>query len=104
MRRKWGEVLRLRPPSAHPHKSVESASVPSQAEAAVGFDIDLGYYCSDALCTTHYCAMVFGTMCLVLEPTTDQIQEAISEAVNNIVKHFHKPEKEVCVYVCVTLM
>ncbi|MCI4382123.1 hypothetical protein PGIGA_G00260110 [Pangasianodon gigas] len=28
------------------------------------------------------------------KPTTDQIQEAISEAVNNIVKHFHKPEKE----------
>ncbi|KAK3558249.1 hypothetical protein QTP86_013955 [Hemibagrus guttatus] len=28
------------------------------------------------------------------KPTADQIQEAISEAVNNIVKHFHKPEKE----------
>uniref|UniRef100_A0AAR2L8F8 UDENN domain-containing protein n=1 Tax=Pygocentrus nattereri TaxID=42514 RepID=A0AAR2L8F8_PYGNA len=28
------------------------------------------------------------------KPTTDQIQEAISEAVNNIIKHFHKPEKE----------
>ncbi|XP_017340991.1 DENN domain-containing protein 5B isoform X1 [Ictalurus punctatus] len=28
------------------------------------------------------------------KPTTDQIQEAISDAVNNIVKHFHKPEKE----------
>uniref|UniRef100_A0A7N5ZRV1 DENN domain containing 5B n=1 Tax=Anabas testudineus TaxID=64144 RepID=A0A7N5ZRV1_ANATE len=28
------------------------------------------------------------------EPTSGQIQEAIGEAVNNIVKHFHKPEKE----------
>lgn len=37
-------------------------------------------------------------MSFVLEPTSDQIQEAISEAVNTIVKHFHKPEKEVCVY------
>lgn len=40
----------------------------------------------------------------VSEPTADQIQEAISEAVNNIVKHFHKPEKEVvCVCVCTPL-
>lgn len=29
------------------------------------------------------------------EPTSAQIQEAIGEAVNNIIKHFHKPEKEV---------
>ncbi|KAK1167163.1 DENN domain-containing protein 5B-like isoform X3 [Acipenser oxyrinchus oxyrinchus] len=28
------------------------------------------------------------------KPNTGQIQEAIGEAVNNIVKHFHKPEKE----------
>ncbi|XP_068442162.1 DENN domain-containing protein 5B isoform X1 [Clinocottus analis] len=28
------------------------------------------------------------------KPTSVQIQEAIGEAVNNIVKHFHKPEKE----------
>ncbi|XP_026217931.1 DENN domain-containing protein 5B isoform X1 [Anabas testudineus] len=28
------------------------------------------------------------------KPTSGQIQEAIGEAVNNIVKHFHKPEKE----------
>ncbi|XP_062859940.1 DENN domain-containing protein 5B isoform X4 [Trichomycterus rosablanca] len=28
------------------------------------------------------------------KPTTDQIQEAISDAVLNIVKHFNKPEKE----------
>ncbi|XP_049892000.1 DENN domain-containing protein 5B-like isoform X1 [Epinephelus moara] len=28
------------------------------------------------------------------KPTSAQIQEAIGEAVNNIVKHFHKPEKE----------
>lgn len=36
------------------------------------------------------------------ELNTGQIQEAIGEAVNGIVKHFHKPEKEVrsCV-VCV---
>ncbi|XP_039997339.1 DENN domain-containing protein 5B isoform X2 [Xiphias gladius] len=30
----------------------------------------------------------------VYKPTSAQIQEAIGEAVNNIVKHFHKPEKE----------
>lgn len=29
------------------------------------------------------------------ELNTGQIQEAIGEAVNGIVKHFHKPEKEV---------
>lgn len=29
------------------------------------------------------------------ELTSGQIQEAIGEAVNNIIKHFHKPEKEV---------
>uniref|UniRef100_A0A8B9KUP8 DENN/MADD domain containing 5B n=1 Tax=Astyanax mexicanus TaxID=7994 RepID=A0A8B9KUP8_ASTMX len=29
-----------------------------------------------------------------IKPTTDQIQDAISEAINNILKHFHKPEKE----------
>lgn len=29
------------------------------------------------------------------EPSAGQIQEGIGEAVNNIVKHFHKPEKEV---------
>ncbi|XP_051546794.1 DENN domain-containing protein 5B isoform X3 [Myxocyprinus asiaticus] len=28
------------------------------------------------------------------KPTTVQIQESIGEAVNNILKHFHKPEKE----------
>lgn len=28
------------------------------------------------------------------KPTSAQIQEAIGEAVNNILKHFHKPEKE----------
>uniref|UniRef100_A0A8C2JN85 DENN/MADD domain containing 5B n=1 Tax=Cyprinus carpio TaxID=7962 RepID=A0A8C2JN85_CYPCA len=29
-----------------------------------------------------------------IKPTTVQIQESIGEAVNNIIKHFHKPEKE----------
>ncbi|XP_070612474.1 DENN domain-containing protein 5B isoform X2 [Erythrolamprus reginae] len=29
-----------------------------------------------------------------IKPNTGQIQEGIGEAVNNIVKHFHKPEKE----------
>lgn len=29
------------------------------------------------------------------EPSAGQIQDGIGEAVNNIVKHFHKPEKEV---------
>lgn len=32
-----------------------------------------------------------------VELNTGQIQEAIGEAVNGIVKHFHKPEKEVSV-------
>lgn len=32
---------------------------------------------------------------LFAEPNSAQIQEAIGEAVNNIIKHFHKPEKEV---------
>lgn len=32
---------------------------------------------------------------IFLEPNAGQIQEGIGEAVNNIVKHFHKPEKEV---------
>uniref|UniRef100_A0A4W4HAD6 UDENN domain-containing protein n=1 Tax=Electrophorus electricus TaxID=8005 RepID=A0A4W4HAD6_ELEEL len=31
---------------------------------------------------------------LNIEPTAEQIQEALSEAVNNTVKHFQKPEKE----------
>uniref|UniRef100_A0A8C9XH94 DENN/MADD domain containing 5B n=1 Tax=Sander lucioperca TaxID=283035 RepID=A0A8C9XH94_SANLU len=29
-----------------------------------------------------------------IKPTSAQIQEAIGESVNNIIKHFHKPEKE----------
>lgn len=32
---------------------------------------------------------------LILELTSAQIQEGIGEAINNIIKHFHKPEKEV---------
>lgn len=32
---------------------------------------------------------------IISEPNAGQIQEGIGEAVNNIVKHFHKPEKEV---------
>lgn len=31
----------------------------------------------------------------MLELNSAQIQEGIGEAVNNIIKHFHKPEKEV---------
>uniref|UniRef100_A0A8C9HWN0 DENN domain containing 5B n=1 Tax=Piliocolobus tephrosceles TaxID=591936 RepID=A0A8C9HWN0_9PRIM len=31
---------------------------------------------------------------MTFEPNAGQIQEGIGEAVNNIVKHFHKPEKE----------
>lgn len=35
-------------------------------------------------------------VCLIFsELNTGQIQESIGEAVNGIVKHFHKPEKEV---------
>lgn len=30
-----------------------------------------------------------------LELNTGQIQEGVGEAINGIVKHFHKPEKEV---------
>lgn len=35
--------------------------------------------------------------CIVflLELNTGQIQEGVGEAINGIVKHFHKPEKEV---------
>lgn len=32
---------------------------------------------------------------MLSELNTGQIQESIGEAVNGIVKHFHKPEKEV---------
>jgi len=32
------------------------------------------------------------------ELNTGQIQESIGEAVNGIVKHFHKPEKEVSAF------
>lgn len=31
-----------------------------------------------------------------------EVQEDMREAVNNLVKHFHKPEQEVCVCVCET--
>lgn len=41
------------------------------------------------------CAVMMQLFFLVPEPNSGQIQEAIGEAVNNIVKHFHKPEKEV---------
>uniref|UniRef100_A0A2K5J4Y1 UDENN domain-containing protein n=1 Tax=Colobus angolensis palliatus TaxID=336983 RepID=A0A2K5J4Y1_COLAP len=49
------------------------------------------------------CVMYFGlfishenaaTVYYFTEPNAGQIQEGIGEAVNNIVKHFHKPEKE----------
>lgn len=36
-----------------------------------------------------------GYILVFAELNTGQIQEAIGEAVNGIVKHFHKPEKEV---------
>ncbi len=38
---------------------------------------------------------VLNAILLSTEPTTVQIQESLGEAVNNIIKHFHKPEKEV---------
>lgn len=34
-------------------------------------------------------------LCCFAEPSAGQIQDGIGEAVDNIVKHFHKPEKEV---------
>lgn len=37
---------------------------------------------------------MFPVVCL-LELNTGQIQEGVGEAINGIVKHFHKPEKEV---------
>lgn len=40
------------------------------------------------------CLYIDAAAFLIAEPTSAQIQEAIGEAVNNIVKHFHKPEKE----------
>lgn len=38
---------------------------------------------------------MIGSILYFSELNTGQIQEAIGEAVNGIVKHFHKPEKEV---------
>ncbi len=40
---------------------------------------------------------IFTVVCL-LELNTGQIQEGMGEAINGIVKHFHKPEKEVKYY------
>lgn len=50
----------------------------------------------------HNCrySLLVSSLSSVAEPTSAQIQEAIGEAVNSICKHFHKPEKEVCVCVC----
>ena len=42
--------------------------------------------------------LVTDVVCLFLshpELNTGQIQEGVGEAINGIVKHFHKPEKEV---------
>ena len=30
-----------------------------------------------------------------------EVQERVADAVNNIVKHFYKPEKEVTILVCI---
>lgn len=45
-------------------------------------------------------AVVSSTFTVVcpLELNTGQIQEGVGEAINGIVKHFHKPEKEVKYY------
>ncbi len=40
---------------------------------------------------------IFTVVC-PLELNTGQIQEGMGEAINGIVKHFHKPEKEVKYY------
>ena len=46
-------------------------------------------------CSTWFIFLAWNFCHYFLEPNAGQIQEGIGEAVNNIVKHFHKPEKEV---------
>lgn len=41
------------------------------------------------------CAHVYWLLSSRPELNTGQIQEGVGEAINGIVKHFHKPEKEV---------
>lgn len=44
--------------------------------------------------TPTHCFNIDVTVFTIAELTSGQIQEATGEAVNNIIKHFHKPEKE----------
>lgn len=45
--------------------------------------------------SSFLCACVYGSLSSRPELNTGQIQEGVGEAINGIVKHFHKPEKEV---------
>lgn len=47
------------------------------------------------LTSSFLCAPVDCPLCSRPELNTGQIQEGVGEAINGIVKHFHKPEKEV---------
>lgn len=54
----------------------------------------ISYYYHHLILDTAVCPHP-GDLVFLTELNTGQIQEAIGEAVNGIVKHFHKPEKEV---------
>lgn len=47
------------------------------------------------MCSYCLTASLFAFFPSLPELNTGQIQEGVGEAINGIVKHFHKPEKEV---------
>lgn len=52
-------------------------------------------HCASLLKCSFLCAHVYCLLSSRPELNTGQIQEGVGEAINGIVKHFHKPEKEV---------
>lgn len=52
----------------------------------------LGFFLSSELFLSIFAVCLFLSL---PELNTGQIQEGVGEAINGIVKHFHKPEKEV---------
>lgn len=52
-------------------------------------------HCPSLLKGSFLCPHVHCSLSSRLELNTGQIQEGVGEAINGIVKHFHKPEKEV---------
>lgn len=52
-------------------------------------------HCPSLLKCSFLCAHVYCSLSSRPELNTGQIQEGVGEAINGIVKHFHKPEKEV---------